>query len=129
WISRKWILYRNFPYFLKRGIGWQCNNIDSWCFQNIFDIQIIKIKDSLIRLDSASLNVPSESAMSTILRNSSFETDTSSAEFPFESQFVIRSVNQLSTFVTGFRTKTKNRIIGETTIEIRFGKAAATDFG
>src|SRR5699024_2546424 len=26
-------------------------------------------------------------------------------------------------------TKTKNRIIGETTIEIRFGKAAATDFG
>src|SRR5699024_8841117 len=70
-----------------------------------------------------------ESAMSTILRNSSFETDTSSAEFPFESQFVIRSVNQLSTFVTGFRTKTKNRIIGETTIEIRFGKAAATDFG
>src|SRR5699024_1743071 len=72
---------------------------------------------------------PSESAMSTILRNSSFETDTLSLGFPFESQFVIRSVNQLSTVVTGLRTKTKNRIIGEITIEIRLGKVAATDFG
>src|SRR5699024_652085 len=51
------------------------------------------------------------------------------AILPFIMQIVIWSVNQLSTIVTGFKTKTKNRIIGETTNEIPFGKAAATDFG
>src|SRR5699024_9554129 len=82
-----------------------------------------------MRLDSASLNVPSESAISTILRSSALETETSAVGCPFASALVIASVSQLSTIVTGLNTTTKKRMTGEILIEIRLGNAAATDFG